>query len=398
MENEAENLPTIELVRERAERKVIAFVMTFAACFVLLALLWPLSVTGFRTKASVSVVVGESDSAKQQFQDTLIKFIRSRTDDSALNRLVAAVKQDRKLENPGLKSSDFEKIRQSLSVDAIPTESLDGFRLDFSYEGNGSDDERLVVQLLADDLANALIGTANQNTSQESMIGRLEWLVSQVEGDLDSAKNTLNLIEQGTGQNAGKSNPFRNASHRSEATSNGVGVAGLGEVRTSLDAIDVVSLRNTLGELRGARGHAGGSVSSRRAVSEPETRPIGGVPKTAHVALIGLLSLLVGSVVATNYQAFSPNGFEDTSTVASRLNIPVLASIPSRLDASKLESDSPGVSVPIANRIVGLAKAVLIGLIGITILVCCLSPEIRHAFLENPFHGFSRLVWILVGY
>ena len=398
MENELENPPTIELAHEKAERKFFAFVMTFAACFVLLALLWPLSVKGFRTQASVSVVVGESDSAKQQFQDTFVKFIRSRTDDTALSRLMEAVEQNCRLESPALRGSDFEKIRESLSVNAIPISSSDGFRLDFAYDGNGSEDERYVVQLLADDLATALIGTAGQTTNHESMVGRLNWLVSQAESDMAVVRSKMQHLTESAGSGARSSSPFRNASHRSSSNTNVSEIPELADIQSSLAAIDMRALRTTVAELRETKTTAGSNKGSGKSVSRLETTPIGGVPRTSHVVFISLLSLLVGSVVASNFQAFSPQGFEDTSTVASRLKVPVLASIPSRSSVADSNSSSGGQALPVANRVGWFAKAVLLCVIGLTIFVCCLNPEIRQAFLQNPFHGFSRLVWLFVGH
>ena len=139
----------------------------------------------------------------------------------------------------------------------------------------------------------------------------------------------------------------------------------------------------------GARPSAGGRVSSV---------PINGIPNRGQIMMLGILAAAIGSVVASNYRPFAARGFANVGRLATLLRIPVVATLPITAGSALTDLHNQRFGLPWANWFVHGAKAVLFGLLLLVVGFCLINQEVRQAFLENPFHGFAKMVWVFVGY
>jgi hypothetical protein len=411
----------VGLKREQNRRKVVAFVATACACFSLILLIWPLTVAGFRSVSQVAVCIGSESGAAQEFQSLLAGVIRSRTSDQDLERIVEQVRVKTGLVNIFLKNVDLAGIRQSISVRALAGESPDSMQVEIAFQGSGTADERSLVRLLTKELADGLTEAAQNGSAGDMVVikgsdrgvgdsstilpdssettsagfEQLDWLVGQMESDLSTIRQSVESMS--ASETLAKSNPFRSASHSSSS------VPTLSEIQLAIEAIDTGALRNRLQELKISASRSmtyGQSLIPQFGLS---TRPVGGVPGWVDLVFVGLLSSLVGSVVARRYQPFHASGFENVGRLAAKLRLPVIATIRS---ADPTENGTPTEfssihgwrNQPWANRIVAATKLLLMGLLVIVIGFCLISPEIRRSFLQNPFLGVCKMVWMFMGY
>ncbi len=393
------------LYRERMLRHLTAFVVSACASFVLLSLIWPLTVKGFRSSTYLAVRVGSAAGAQQEFQSLLATAIRVRVTDECLNNLLAQVRRQSTLKNQALVSNDFETIRQSLSFRALPGTTPDTMRVDLAIRGIGGPDEHAFIQLLSSELASSMVQVAEGSDIQSELaiesegsaqqrqnVAQLDRLVSQLEDNLAIVRGSLANLPA----NKPNSSPFQSVSHSSNDPSRLIPL----DVEQALTNIDVSSLRTQWNELKsnldseisnvGAIPPAGGRLSSV---------PIDGVPSRSQIMMLAILAAAMGSVVAFNYRPFAARGFANVGRLTALLRIPVVATLPATamsITSASMETNSPGV--PWANWVVQGAKAVLFGLLLLVIGFCLVNQEVRRAFLENPFHGFTKMVWVFVGY
>jgi hypothetical protein len=73
------------------------------------------------------------------------------------------------------------------------------------------------------------------------------------------------------------------------------------------------------------------------------------------------------------------------------------------LPSQKIEAIAPSIQSHsdwrevAANRSVWIFKSVLFVLLSVVVGFCLVNEEIRISFLNNPFHGLARMVWIFIG-
>ena len=161
---------------------------------------------------------------------------------------------------------------------------------------------------------------------------------------------------------------------------------------------EIGKLRDTVEELTSMIEQAhnqnsttNGAIFSVRQVRAKSMEPIGCDPKWPNLILLGLLSSLVGAAVAFNFRPFEEKGFESLASIPSRLGIPVAATFNSRLSAEGKRSE------PVshwANSIVRISELFLFAATLIVLGFCFINTEIREAFSDNLFHGFSRIFWM----
>ncbi len=300
--------------------------------------------------------------------------------------------------NEELADLDLNSIRQSLSLKMLPTDSQERVRLEFDYMGNGTPDESRLVQLLADDLTKFLLSShagkleprgsvALANVDEQ--ISQLEWLAVQIESDLATVRNSVSQL------GARNASPFQHASHQAKASPT------LDSISETIDSIDLGTFRTHLNELKTNVAYAElGRTNHLQPTGVTNIEPVGAVPRVADLIWIGLFSVLAGSIVSVNYQPFTARGFENVSQVAAILRVPVLTALPaiSKSGSAANDSNQQPERLPLANRVVGLARLLLFGLIVLTIGFCLINEGVRTAFLENPFHGFARMAWMFTGH
>lgn len=402
MSNETVSIPDSDiLAREQMRQKCFAFVITACSGFVLLLLLWPISVRGFSSNTQVLVSIGDSENSQQQSRRLLSETIRQHTSSDSLTQLIEQVRAETGLYNDELADMNLDSIRRSLSIQVTPTQSKDRVHLEFAYHGNGTADERAMVELLASgmthDLSSSMRRSGNEvaimasgsNPRLRQKINNLEELVSQIESELSMVQESVSELAQRD------ASPFHNASHTSTAP------ATLEQINQRISSIDVDSVRRAISELKSNSSQRDLLADGRQnsVTCRIRTEPIGGVPRLTDLIWIGIFSLVVGSIIAVNYRPFDGRGFENVSQVASILKIPVLTALPKAMDPVSFgnEESTQSPTTHWANQVVVFAKLLLLGLVVLTIGFCLVNESVRTAFLHNPLHGFARMVWMFSG-
>ena len=225
----------------------------------------------------------------------------------------------------------------------------------------------------------------------------------QVDRELKEARAEFAAL----GQPAESASPFNMASFAKKPTG---GTASVAEIEQRLGDVDVAPLRQIVNELASVASDAtsaaeaggGGPVFSVEAVSDKNAIPIGGVPSQRDFLMLGFLSTLFAGFVASFFKPFADKGFENEQAVADGLGLPVLATVDSRYrydetTGSGVLDQSAFESAPMANQLVKACEIALFVVVMLAIGFCLVDAEVRNAFWENPFHGFSRIVWMFRG-
>lgn len=199
----------------------------------------------------------------------------------------------------------------------------------------------------------------------------------------------------------GANSSFMTVSHPKRRTS------ALDSVSDALNSIDVISLRSTLMQMKDAFEHqnqltldmmtndpgAGNDVFPVivQSVKPAKARPMGGLPGAGTILSLLMLSGLIGSVVAWGYSPLlEDQGFRNRQEIENQLGLPVVSQLVRNSGKSEEE-------IPICNLVLQLARILLLA---ITLIVICgllFSPTIRESFVDNPFNGFCRMIWNLIG-
>ena len=172
------------------KRRWIAFLKTSAAVFTLCCLIWPLSVSGFRT-SSTMLVNGEGKTP-QDLESELSAAVRAQMNDENLEKFIQLIEDSDNLRSRAIEYRDFQTIRESVRIGHV--ESDLGPTLKIAYEGNGGDDERQLVNLISNRVYSELHGSTGNLVASQSKIERFkqaEWLIDQMAEDLESVQGSL---------------------------------------------------------------------------------------------------------------------------------------------------------------------------------------------------------------
>ncbi len=376
-----------------------------SAVFVLLCLIWPLSVSGFRSSALISV---NDDQTAELLQAELTQAVLSETTDETLAAYVDVIEASGNLRSKQMEYRDYQTMRESLRIGQW--ESSGGSDFQISYEGSGGPDERQFIELLASRVA-ARMDSAQGGVAANSRVERFkqaQWIIDQMEDDLDFVMSSLRQLEYG-GQDKinGVAGDDSNDRAFHFASSKRVVSPSLGEMATSIASIDIGSLRTVIEGLEADSqqpalpARLGEKASPPRAVGPEtiETLPINGVPSLPWLLLIGSFSVLVGSTVAWNYHPFEERGFEKLDCIEKNLEIPVVATLDFKAEVGA-ETDELKLlqASSFSNRVVRLGGMFLIGVLVVIAGFFVTSIEVRQAFYENPFFGVAKIVRMFAGY
>jgi len=152
-------IPNTKLLSKVSRRRrLLAFLSVAAATFLLLSLIWPLSVKSWRTESEISLTLTKRLNADEEFQNVLSEVVKRHTSAAALSRIVA----QQGLANDGSRLSSAEigeRIHQRLQVVLVddPFNSkrrsvrvgIDGA----GFAGKASEKEKFFVNMLATTLA-----------------------------------------------------------------------------------------------------------------------------------------------------------------------------------------------------------------------------------------------------
>jgi len=419
---------TSALRRIRQQRKAVACLIVAAACFSLISLCWPLTVTGFESKASVTVDFEDIHFERQEFLNVLAETLRHQLNQNQLNSLIADVRAISDESQSAIQNWEPTTIQQAFAVKYIDSPIPNQMFLEFMIRGSGNEAERTLLELFSQrcchGLKKGIQANPNRLTAKiqsprtqafDQSVAALSTMVSQLELEIESIASELakqdshtqfanRLRERVIGsslENSAhasiRSSPFRQASLAREKSVSETSTTRLrAESGSSFGHLS--ALRQELQTLKNTRFETG--------ATEPEsmakhwvTQPIGGAPSQTQFVLMGLFSSIVGFVVAQHYNPFQSTRFESVSGLASSLHLPVVATLPSQkiveIDSS-IQSHSDWREVA-ANRSVWIFKSVLFVLLSVVVGFCLVNEEIRISFLNNPFHGLARMVWIFIG-
>ncbi len=125
------------------------------------------------------------------------------------------------------------------------------------------------------------------------------------------------------------------------------------------------------------------------------SQPVGGVPTGSNFLWLVVVSGLIGGVVALNFDpALKIRRFRTIAQMQNKLGLPVIGMVRSIQTMRQPRS----IKRQSAASIVKFCEWTLLG-IGVLLLVAAiLNSHVAAAFLENPFHGITRTVWMLTSH
>ena len=389
--------------------RVYAFFITSAAVFVVGCLIWPLSVTGFRSVVKINVLPGAELESSAQLEQLLGYIVKNETEDQRLRSIVDEIAAAGELDSDQTRNHDYQAIKNSIKFGVDQKEQE--YQLSVVYDGEGGQDERTLVKLLSVRVANRLAIQANPTRGGVGPLKNLEqanWIVDQIESDLEFVKSGLNQLAANSpmdgSRRQGTGSQFLKASSTKIVGSE---FAGLEQ---AVDSIDIQSLRSVL--LNVKRHIAGQSPNGDPGVelsgSNPQmlvtsltpikTIPIRGVPSLGILLALGAFAGLVGTVISGHFQPFALRGFSGVETIGKTLGVPVVAAIASDRLPATAEIGQGNNGIGWANRVVKASGLILFGIFVIVAGFILINPEVRQAFFENPFFGCAKIIRLFVGY
>lgn len=168
----------------------------------------------------------------------------------------------------------------------------------------------------------------------------------------------------------------------------------IGEINHAIRS-DAIQQREDVSTLRVLSANVPNVNYNVRSVSRVQNIPDGGVPANAQLMLLGLIAFVFGSVVATFFRPeLTDRGFESLEKAESFLGVPIVAEVQSYVEpGSNHETGSLGI----ANRIAQFSEIALFTVALLLIFICFWYPHIRESFFVNPFHGLTKVAWLLFG-
>jgi len=405
-----------------SRRRWLAFLITTSAVLVLLSLIWPLSVRGFRSSAALAINASVTKT-DESLEAELTEAVLAETSDSRLQSVIDAIEKSGNLRSERIEYRDFKNIRESIRIGLFDSNASRRFQI--AYEGDGGADERQLVDILTYRVAgrlNSVNGPVSESVGES--FEQLDWIVEQMESDLGFVKQSLTQMASPVGSYESQSGQLtlEESSNFDSSSSGSFHLASskrnsaptLDDIESSVDSIDVDNLRNVIsglkanvapqGDLDVELGPSTGNEKHNE-MKPSKTLPINGVPSVPFLLLLGGLSAMVGSVVAWHYDPFATKGFSDTGSVRKRLNVPVIGTLnltsPHNLALDSVGSEGSVKAAqpdPFANRCVKIASLFLICFFTIVFTFIIFNSEIRTAFFENPFFGLAKIVRVLTGY
>ncbi|MDC0265757.1 hypothetical protein OAK32_01600 [Mariniblastus sp.] len=400
-----------------------AFVVTSMCILLICVLTWPLSVSKFRSLASVRVITNQSQDVKAGLEERVAVIIESETTDEQLAELLSKVARMERLRSTPFESKNFNLIRDRLKC-ALRENEL-GYDLELCIEGDGTADESEFVSLLAKRFSEKLQQTStpkNESKAQLSTIlsirkkqdERIEmahWLLAEAEKGIGIAKDELNSTQSGTGQLASSPEPSDKTAGTFQLASSRKKSSSISKTEEIIGEIDLASIKDLFNEMKQeadsearliqqlARESATKTSKTPMMVAEPTqgvTSPLNVAPTMKTFGLLGLVSLSLGLVVAVRMDPFAARGFENARSIAKRLEVPVIAQI--RWQVRNLNSEEKLPSLPWANRISMMCGLALLGIGVVVAGFVLINPAVRTAFYEDPLVGCSMIVRIFVGF
>lgn len=409
-------------------QRIYAFGVTGLAVFVLTCLIWPLSVTEFRSVATLNVTCGDLTEPDDQLQNLFSKLIQEETSDERLETIITQLESTGILQSSQFEFRDHEGIRNAIKIGLSENET--GFQFYLALDGAGGEDERELVNRLAIRVAQGvnrlaeLRASHSKNTGSEpdqvsaAMIAQAaqlksfdeaKWILEQIERDLSTIRSSVKSAFE---ENRGTVNDLAGGENTGSfqfASSKKVIDAPNEVLLNTVNSIDTGSLRAVLGEIENrivnsdaslALGENLGNIETARPIVQGLARsrstPRNGAPGKGVLFIIAMFSGVIGLVVARRYQPFETRGFDTVDTIGKLLGIPVIVQLksgnPSSNDPTQLSTHS------LSNRIVKFAGLALFGIAIVVLGFVLINSEVRAAFIDNPLYGCAKIFRIFAGY
>jgi hypothetical protein len=400
-----------------------AFVVTSMCILLICVLTWPLSVSKFRSLASVRVITNQSQVVKAGLEERVAVIIESETTDEQLAELLSKVARMERLRSTPFEAKDFDLIRERLKC-AIRENEL-GYDLELCIDGDGTADELEFVSLLAKRFSEKLQRTSTpKNESkaqlsailsirkkQDERIEMADWLLGEAEKGIGIARDELSSTPSGAGQLASSPEPSEKIAGTFQLASSRKKSSSISKTEEIIGEIDLASIRDLFNEMKQeadsearliqqlVKESAAKTSEAPMMVAEPTqgvTSPLNVAPTMKTFGLLGLVSLSLGLVVAARMDPFAARGFENARSIAKRLEVPVVAQI--RWQVKNFNSEERLPSLPWANRISMMCGLALLGIGVVVAGFVLINPAVRTAFYEDPLVGCSMIVRIFVGF
>lgn len=400
-----------------------AFVVTSMCILLICVLTWPLSVSKFRSLASVRVITNQSQVVKAGLEERVAVIIESETTDEQLAELLSKVARMERLRSTPFEAKDFDLIRERLKCAILENEL--GYDLELCIDGDGTADELEFVSLLAKRFSEKLQRTSTpKNESkaqlsailsirkkQDERIEMADWLLGEAEKGIGIARDELSSTPSGAGQLASSPEPSEKIAGTFQLASSRKKSSSISKTEEIIGEIDLASIRDLFNEMKQeadsearliqqlVKESAAKTSEAPVMVAEPTqgvTSPLNVAPTMKTFGLLGLVSLSLGLVVAARMDPFAARGFENARSIAKRLEVPVVAQI--RWQVKNFNSEERLPSLPWANRISMMCGLALLGIGVVVAGFVLINPAVRTAFYEDPLVGCSMIVRIFVGF
>ena len=371
-----------------------SFVVVSLATFLLGSMIWPLATRGYRSRAAIEVDVAKYPAAVEQFKTILDEVIQRNLSESALGKVVSGVRS----QLPGKvmdKLASLDSIRPMIEVSMNPRSEEGRYGLELHYSGRGTAAENHLLNVLTTNVARDFLSNplASVGAGPKRSNGILTHdFLATAQTLRQNANQTIAGLEQAM---------FDDRSLNEEGTSPFMTASSQKRFSTAVESnpsADLEELRGTVEKLTSMIEQAhnqnsttNGAIFSVRQVRSKSMQPIGCDPQWPNLLLLGLLSSIVGAAVAFNFRPFEQKGFQSVASIPARLGIPVAATLNSRLSAEDKRDLPVGHW---SNSVVSFSELFLFATILIVLGFCFINAEVRAAFSDNLFHGFSRIFWM----
>lgn len=395
------NIPIVNdapKIRAMRVRYVMAFVTVAATAFLLLSMCWPISVVKFRSLAVINAAPIKSASRTGELSDTdaltlLVECVRLEATPKQIDDLIKETAQQVPIRSSLFEYRDFASIGESIQV-GVDSRTNDGSKkFILSFDGNGLKDEQRFLSLFSLRVANRLKSVSGIDDGHvafslpEDKLERAIWIANQIETDLEEVASRFD--------NKGHSN-FQFASAAKTNSRNF-------DVGASLGSIETDSLKRVLNELKDTAdthtNHTPSLVSVNR-ISEVSVDAVGSAPNWSATILLTLFSTALAGVITYYFDPFGSRGFESVDVVASRLGLPVVATLhgTDTQDTPPSEQRTNGFKTRWANHVVDVTTIVLLALMSVVVGFVLIDETVRESFFYHPYDGLTRIVRIFMGY
>ena len=119
--------------------------------------------------------------------------------------------------------------------------------------------------------------------------------------------------------------------------------------------------------------------------------PIGGSPGIPQFLLLFMTAGIFGSLVMLNYDpAIRKTPFRSVDQLQRKLSVPVIGVLRNQ----SLETPRP-FNKRAAARLLQICEWTLLALAVLLIIAALANSEVAAAFIENPFHGLTKTIWLM---